>query len=76
MTPKRLVLNTNIVIDLLKKVPAVVDRLPKDTEALFDLFRRVDMDIDTGRMAGVYASQYAKAFSGSALGDMELFAAG
>lgn len=26
MTPERLVLDTNIVIDLLKKVPAVVDR--------------------------------------------------
>ena len=76
MTPQRLVLNTNIVIDMLRKVPAVFGRLPKDTEALFDLCRRVDMDIDTGRMAGVYANHYAKEFSGSALGDIALFAAG
>lgn len=102
MTPERLVLDTNIVIDLLKKVPAVVDRFlalleaqtqflicplvvaevyagafkreHKDVEALFDLCRRIDMDIDTGRMAGIYASQFAKAFSGISLEDYVLAA--
>ncbi|MDP2367501.1 type II toxin-antitoxin system VapC family toxin [Rhodoferax sp.] len=102
MTPERLVLDTNIVIDLLKIEPAVVDRFlvlleaqtqflicpvvvaevyagafkreHKDIEALFDLCQRVDMDIDTGRMAGVYANQYAKAFQGISLEDCILAA--
>ena len=102
MTPERLVLDTNIVIDLLKKVPAVVDRFLalleaqtqflicplvvaevyagafkreyKDVEALFDLCRRIDMDSDTGRMAGLYANQFAKAFSGISLEDYVLAA--
>ena len=97
MTPERLVLDTNIVIDLLKKVPAVVDRFLalleaqtqflicpmvvaevyagafkreyKDIEALFDLCQRIDMDIDTGCMAGLYANQFSKAFSGISLED-------
>lgn len=97
MTPERLVLDTNIVIDLLKKVPAVVDRFLalleaqtqflicplvvaevyagafkreyKDIEALFDLCQRIDMDIDTGRTAGLYANQFSKAFSGISLED-------
>lgn len=102
MTPERVVLDTNIVIDLLKNVPAVVDKFlalkeaqtqflicpivvaevyagafkreHKDVEALFDLCQRIDMDIDTGRMAGLYASQYGKAFSGIALEDYVLAA--
>ena len=102
MTPERLVLDTNIVIDLLKKVPAVVDRFLvlleaqtqflicplvvaevyagafkreyKDVEALFDLCHRIDMDIDTGRMAGLYANQFSKAFSGISLEDYVLAA--
>lgn len=102
MSTERLVLDTNIVIDLLKKVPAVVDRFialveartrflicpivvaevyagafkreHKDIEALFDLCLRVDMDADTGRMAGLYANQYAKAFQGVALEDYVLAA--
>jgi predicted nucleic acid-binding protein len=102
MTPERVVLDTNIVIDLLKKVPAVVDRFltlleaqtrflvcpvvvaevyagafpreHKDIEALFDLCQRVDMDTDTGRAAGIYANQYAKAFQGIALEDYLLAA--
>lgn len=102
MTPERLVLDTNIVIDLLKKVPAVVDqflalleaqtqflicplvvaevyagafkREYKDIEALFDLCQRIDMDIDTGRTAGKYANQYAKAFQGISLEDYVLAA--
>ena len=97
MSPERLVLDTNIVIDLLKKVPAVVDhflalldaqtqflicpvvvaevyagafkREYKDIEALFDLCQLIDMDIDTGRMAGLYANQFSKAFPGIALED-------
>ena len=102
MTPERLVLDTNIVIDLLKKMPMVVDRFlalleaqtqflicpivvaevyagafkreHKDIEALFDVCHRIDMDIDTGRLAGIYANQYAKAFSGIALEDYVLAA--
>lgn len=97
MTPERLVLDTNIVIDLLKKVPAVVDRFlalleaqtqflicpivvaevyagafkreHRDIEALFDLCQRIDMDIDTGRVAGLYANQHSKAFQGISLED-------
>lgn len=102
MTPERLVLDTNIVIDLLKKVPTIVERFlalleaettflispivvaevyagafkreHKDIEALFDLCRRVSMDSDTGRLAGLYANQYAKAFQGIALEDYLLVA--
>lgn len=102
MSPERLVLDTNIVIDLLKKVPAVVDRFlalleaktqflicpivvaelyagafkreHKDVKALFDLCVRVDMDNDTGRIAGLYANQYAKAFQGISLEDYLLAA--
>lgn len=97
MTPERLVLDTNIVIDLLKKVPAVVDRFlvllgaqtqflicpivvaevyagafkreHPDIEALFDLCLRIDTDIDTGRVAGLYANQFSKAFQGISLED-------
>ena len=102
MTPERLVLDTNIVIDLLKKLPATVERFLglleqkttflicpiviaevyagaylreyKDIEALFDLCTRVSTDADTGRMAGLYASQYGKAFQGISLEDYLLAA--
>ena len=102
MTPERLVLDTNIVIDLLKKVSPVVEqflslveaqaiflispivvaevyagafrREHKDIEALWDLCQRVPIDSDTGRMAGLYANQYAKAFQGIALEDYLLAA--
>ena len=102
MRPERLVLDTNIVIDLLKKVSPVVERFlslleaqttflispivvaevyagafkreHKDIEALLDLCQRVPMDRDTGRMAGLYANQYAKAFQGIALEDYLLAA--
>ena len=102
MTPERLVLDTNIVIDLLKKVPAVVERFltlleaqtrflvcpivvaevyagafareHKDVEALFDLCQHIDTDIATGRKAGLYAHQFAKAFSGISLEDYLLAA--
>ena len=102
MTPERLVLDTNIVIDLLKKVPTIVERFlalleaqttflispivvaevyagafkreHKDIEALFDLCQRVSLDSDTGRLAGLYANQYAKAFQGIALEDYVLAA--
>ncbi|OYT92060.1 MAG: hypothetical protein CFE43_10025 [Burkholderiales bacterium PBB3] len=46
----------------------------KDIEALFDVCHCIDMDIDTGRIAGTYANQYAKAFSGIALEDYVLAA--
>ena len=102
MTPERLVLDTNIVIDLLKKVPTVVEqflslvqaqtqfvicpvvvaevyagafkREHKAIEALFDLCQRVDMTSETGRIAGIYANQYAKSFQGVALEDFILAA--
>jgi predicted nucleic acid-binding protein len=102
MTPERVVLDTNIVIDLLKNMPAVVERFlalkeaqtqflvcpivvaevyagaylreHKDVEALFDLCQRISMDIDTGRIAGLYANQYGKAFSGVGLEDYVLAA--
>jgi len=102
MTPERLVLDTNIVIDLLKKVPTIAERFlalleaettflispivvaevyagafkreHKDIEALFDLCQRVSMDCDTGRLAGLYANQYVKAFQGIALEDYLLAA--
>ena len=46
----------------------------KDVEALFDLCLRVNMDSETGRIAGLYANQYAKAFQGVALEDFILAA--
>lgn len=100
--PERLVLDTNIVIDLLKKEPARVERFldllaqkttflicpivaaevyagafkreHKDIEALFDLCERVSTDIDTGRIAGLYANQFSKAFQGISLEDYLLAA--
>jgi predicted nucleic acid-binding protein len=102
MTPLRLVLDTNIVIDLLRKTPPVVacfltlleaqtqvlicpvvvaevyvgafKREHKDIEALFDLCQRVDMNHEVGRLAGLYANQYSKAFQGIALEDYILAA--
>ena len=102
MNTERVVLDTNIVIDLLKNVPAVVDRFlalkeaqtqflicpivvaevyagaflreHKDVEALFDLCQRIDMDAGIGRIAGLYANQYGKAFSGIGLEDYVLAA--
>jgi predicted nucleic acid-binding protein len=44
----------------------VFKREYKDVEALFDLCQRAPLDSDTGRMAGLYANQYAKAFQGIA----------
>jgi predicted nucleic acid-binding protein len=46
----------------------------KDIEALFDLCQRVDMDHEVGRLAGLYANQYTKAFQGMALEDYILAA--
>ena len=102
MMPERLVLDTNIVIDLLKKIPSAVDRFMslmaaqtqflicpivvaevyagafkreyKDIEAFFDLCQCIDMDSETGCLAGIYANQFAKAFQGIALEDYVLAA--
>jgi predicted nucleic acid-binding protein len=102
MTPERLVLDTNIVIDLLKKVPDVVARFLalmeaetaflispivvaevyagafvreyKDIESFFSLCQRIDTDSDTGRLAGLYANRYSKAFQGISLEDYLLAA--
>ena len=102
MTPVRLVLDSNIVIDLLKKAPPVAERFLalleakttflispivvaevyagafsreyKDIEALFDLCQRIQTDSDTGRVAGLYANRYSKAFQGISLEDYLLAA--
>lgn len=102
MKPERLVLDTDIVIDLLKKKPEAVSRFLelvasqtvflinpivvaevyagafareyKDIEGLFDLCQRIETDIDTGRVAGIYANRYSKAFPGISLEDYFLAA--
>ncbi len=102
MNAQQVVLDTSIVIDLLKNVPAVVNRFValvdagtrflvspivvaeiyagafereyKAIEALFDLCERTAMPFDTGRAAGRYAKQYAKAYQGIALEDYLLAA--
>lgn len=102
MSAERVVLDTNIVIDLLKKVPAVVaqflallegkttflispivvaevyagafKREYKDIEAFFALCEHSPMGHEVGRIAGLYANQYAKAFQGIALEDFMLAA--
>jgi predicted nucleic acid-binding protein len=102
MSAERVVLDTNIVIDLLKKVPAVVaqflallegkttfvispivvaevyagafKREYKDIEAFFALCEHSPMEREVGRIAGLYANQYAKAFQGIALEDFMLAA--
>ena len=102
MTPERLVLDTDIVIHLLKKQPGTVARFlellaaktaflispivvaevyagafareHKDIEAFFSLCQRTVTDSDTGRVAGLYAHQYRKAFQGISLEDFLLAA--
>jgi predicted nucleic acid-binding protein len=102
MSPERLLLDTDIVIDLLKKQPEVVARVlalvesktsfllspnvvaevyagaftreHKDIEAFFGLCQRIDLDSDTGRVAGLYANQHRKAFQGISLEDYLLAA--
>jgi predicted nucleic acid-binding protein len=102
MTPERLVLDTCIVIDLLKKLPNVMgsflqltqagtrflvcpvvvaevyagafERERGAVEALFDLCERIDLHHETGRLAGLYAHQYAKAYQGVSLEDFMLAA--
>jgi predicted nucleic acid-binding protein len=102
MSPERLLLDTDIVIDLLKKQPEVVARFlalvesktsfllspivvaevyagaftreHKDIEAFFGLCQRIDLDSDTGRVAGLYANQHRKAFQGISLEDYLLAA--
>lgn len=102
MTPERLVLDTDVVIDLLKKKPQAVaqflllvdaktsflispiviaevyagafPREHKDVETFFSLCQRVGLDADTGRLAGLYANQFGKAFQGISLEDYLLAA--
>ena len=102
MSPQRLLLDTDIVIDLLKKQPELVARFlalvesktsfllspivvaevyagafareHKDIEAFFGLCQRIDLDSATGRVAGLYANQYRKAFQGISLEDFLLAA--
>ena len=102
MKSERLVLDTDIVIDLLKKKREVVSRFLalvasqtvflinpivvaevyagafareyKDIEGLFDLCQRIETDIETGRLAGLNANRYSKAFQGISLEDYFLAA--
>ena len=102
MTPERLVLDTYIVIDLLKKQPKAVNRFlalvasqtvflishimvaevyagafkreHKDIEAFFGMCEHVETDSDNGRIAGLYANQYRKAFQGTSLEECLLVA--
>lgn len=101
-TPERLVLDTYIVIHLLKKQPETVARFlelleakteflitpivmaevyagafareHKDIAAFFSLCRPVGTDVETGRLAGLYANQYRKAYQGISLEDYLLAA--
>ena len=45
-----------------------------DIEAFFGMCQHVDADSDTGRIAGLYANQYRKAFQGISLEDYLLAA--
>ena len=100
--PERLLLDTDIVIHLLKKERAIVPRFlalleakttflvspivvaevyagafPREhnaIEAFFSLCERVTTDYEIGRAAGLYASQYRKAFQGISLEDYLLAA--
>lgn len=102
MTPERLLLDTDVVIELLKKQPAAVKRFlalveaktafllspivvaeiyagafareHKTIEAFFGLCQRIDLDAETGRIAGLYANRYRKAFQGISLEDYLLAA--
>lgn len=102
MTPERLVLDTDIVIHLLKKQPDITERFlalveakpsflispivvaevyagafareHKDIEAFFSLCQRILTDCATGRLAGLYANQYRKAYRGASLEDYLLAA--
>ncbi len=101
-SPERLLLDTDIVIHLLKKKPDIVARFlalleakttllispivvaevyagayareHNDIEAFFNLCERVATDCETGRTAGLYASQYRQAFQGISLEDYVLAA--
>lgn len=102
MAPERLLLDTDVVIELLKKQPAAVSRFlalveaktafllspivvaeiyagafareHKTIEAFFGLCQRIDLDAETGRLAGLYANRYRKAFQGISLEDYLLAA--
>jgi predicted nucleic acid-binding protein len=102
MSRQQLVLDTNIMIDLLKKSAPVVaqflslleakttfllspivvaevyagafEREYKDIEVLFSMCECIAMDAQTGRVAGMYAKQFAKAFQGISLEDYLLAA--
>ncbi len=102
MTPESLVLDTDIVIHLLKKQPDTVACFlalleaktsflispivvaeiyagafaneHKDVEAFFSLCQRIPIVSDTGRVAGLYAHRYRKAYQGISLEDYLLAA--
>lgn len=97
MMKPQVVIDTNILIELLKKNAPIVARFltlieaettilispivvaevyagafkreHKDIEALFAICQFIPMDAQTGRVAGQYANQFAKAFQGIALED-------
>jgi predicted nucleic acid-binding protein len=102
MTAQRMVLDTDVVIDLLKKKPDVVaqflalvasktifllspvvvaeiyagafEREHKAIKGFFRLCQQLDLDGDTGRIAGRYAKRFSKAFQGISLEDFLLAA--
>lgn len=102
MTIARLVLDTDVVIDLLKKKtdvvaqfltlvkqkcsfvisPVVVAEIyagafeheHKAIASFFSLCQQVDLDNETGRLAGLYARRFSKAFQGISLEDFLLAA--
>jgi len=102
MTPERLVLDTDIVIHLLKKQPQTVARFiglleartvfllspivvaeiyagafkreHKEIETLFSLCKRINIDSETGQIAGQYAHGFRKAHQGISLEDYLLAA--
>jgi predicted nucleic acid-binding protein len=102
MTPERLVLDTDIVIHLLKKQPRTMacfiglleaqtvfllspivvaeiyagafEREYPAIEDLFTFCERIEVDSETGRLAGQYAYRYRKAYQGISLEDYLLAA--
>ncbi len=102
VNPERILLDTDIVIHLLKKQPEIVahfiglrqqeaeillspivvaeiyagafEREYSDIEAFFGLCRRLTLESDIARSAGIYANRYRKAFQGVSLEDYLLAA--
>lgn len=102
MSFEKLLLDTDVLIELLKKSPKFVEtflelrgsnitillspvvvaeiyagafkREHKDIEAFFDLCEFIELNNDCGRIAGMYANEFGKAFQGISLEDYFLAA--